>query len=404
MTAPRGIRYYGGGDLGGYGHAAIAYVRALVNAGVPVQWIPVDWTAHDMRSGSWVRPDGGPRFMLSMLGEHSHLVDVPALIERTSRAVAYDTIIVHAPPESWPALFEPGKRNIGNTVWETDRSPSHWLPLMRRADRVIVPCEFNREVFRRGGLERPIAVVPHIRRHAWADFSPSELTAARADLGIPADHRVLYTLNTWSPRKALPELIHACATAFSGDDAVTLLIKTGPEGYEQGPLYGLRPTRELAQRAITAAAERLRRPAPHIVLHDETLDGDGLDLIHAIGDIYVSLSRGEGWGLGAFEAATLGKPVVMTGWGGHTEYLGQGWPGAVPYRMVPVALWPPHAPTYFPSQRWAEPDLGAAAAMLHAAVADPAPAREAAARIRERIFADYAEPVLVRRLLEAIGD
>ena len=41
----------------------------------------------------------------------------------------------------------------------------------------------------------------------------------------------------------------------------------------------------------------------------------GDDAIHAIGDCYVSLTHGEGWGMGAFDAATLGKPVLITGWG-----------------------------------------------------------------------------------------
>ena len=50
-------------------------------------------------------------------------------------------------PESWPALFRPGKRNVGVTVWETDRIPAHWRTLLDGADRIIVPCTQNRDVF-----------------------------------------------------------------------------------------------------------------------------------------------------------------------------------------------------------------------------------------------------------------
>ena len=32
-------------------------------------------------------------------------------------------------------------------------------------------------------------------------------------------------------------------------------------------------------------------------------------------------ARAEGWGLGAFEAAQLGKPVIMTGYGGQRDFL-----------------------------------------------------------------------------------
>lgn len=138
-------------------------------------------------------------------------------------------------------------------------------------------------------------------------------------------------------------------------------------------------------------------------MHDEKLDADAIDLIHAVGDTYVSLSRGEGFGLGAFEAATLGKPVIMTGWGGHTEVFGDDWPGAVPYRLAPVPLWPPDLPSYFPSQRWAEPDIAAAARMMRGILDDSAPMLTNAARVRERIVERYAEPVIVEQFLDAIA-
>lgn len=401
-TLPRGVRYYGGGGLDGYGQAAVAYVRALVNAGVPVQWIPLEWTAERMQASQWIPPDGRRQRLLEQCGTHGHLADAAALVARTAASVAHDVVIAHAPPEFWPFGFEADKSNIGVTVWETDLAPAHWLPLMRQADRVIVPCEFNRQAFLRSGLDRPIAVVPHIRWHCWSEFAPSTIVAARAQLGIPPGHRVLYTINAWDPRKNLPGLIRAYAQAFSADDPVSLLIKTDAFGHAGGPFYQSLPTCELAAQAMAAAAAT-GRPLPRIVLNDAVLDGDSIDMIHAIGDFYVSLTHGEGWGLGAFEAATLGKPVVMTAWGGHCEFLGTDWPGAIPCRLESVPLWPPHRPSYFPSQRWAVPDVGAAAALLRSTVADPEPALAAARTIREHIVRAYAEPVVINALLEALA-
>lgn len=401
-AVPRGIRYYGSGDLSGYGQAAITYVRALVNAGTPVQWIPLTWSPERMRASAWVSADGKRQRLLEQCGAYGSLADVPALIERTRAPVAHDTVIAHAPPESWAQLFETGKRNVGMTVWETDRAPAHWLPLMRLADRVIVPCELNRIAFARSGLDRPIIVVPHIRRHCWCEFAPSALAAARTQLDIPAGQRVFYTINAWDPRKALADLIRAFAHAFTTEDAATLLIKTVAMGHAAGPLYSRQPTRELFAQARAAAAAELRRPPPHMVLHDGELDGDAIDAIHAIGDVYVSVSRGEGWGLGAFEAATLAKPVLMTGWGGQCEFLGAQWPGALPYRLASVPLWPPDRPSYFPSQRWAEPDFDATVAMLRSSLVDTQPMRTAMCVIRERIVRDYAEPVVIGTLLAAL--
>ncbi|HEX6834023.1 MAG TPA: glycosyltransferase family 4 protein [Rudaea sp.] len=402
MTLPRGLRYFSPVDVSGYGQAAIANVRAFVNAGIPVQWIPLDWHPEGMRPGQWSLPDGRVRAILAQCGEHGNLADLRQLVAATNAPVAHDTVIAHAPPESWPGRFERGKRNVGCTAWEPDRIPAHWLPLLQHADRIVVPSTQNRDTFLRSGAGRPVFAVPHVRRHRWCEFSPSDLAAAREDLGIPPGHRVFYTINAWDPRKAMPDLLTAFANAFGAGDPVTLLVKTRPVGYDGGPLYAERPTRDLATHVLTVLARALGRALPHVVLHDEEIDADALDLIHALGDVYVSLSRGEGWGLGAFEAATLGKPVIMTGWGGQTDFLGTGWPGAVPYQLAPCVLWPPYKPSYFPSQRWAIPHLPSAAALMRRTFADPQPAQTAAWAIRERIVREFAEPIVLRAWLEAL--
>jgi glycosyltransferase involved in cell wall biosynthesis len=401
VTLPRGIRYYSPADTSGYAIAAIANVRAFVNAGIPLQWIPLDW-GDPMRPGSWTLPDGRVRSILSQCGRDGHLADLNDLVAATSAPIVHDTVIAHTPPEFWPRGFERGKRNVGCTAWETDRIPAHWLALLRTADRIVVPSRSNRETFLRSGIDRPVFAVPHIRRHRWCEYSPSEIQAAREDLRIARDHRVFYTINAWDPRKSLVEVIRAFAHAFDADDAVTLLIKTAKIGVDAGPLYAQRPTRDLATLAITRVAQALGRSPPNVVLHDEELDGDGIDLIHALGDVYVSLSCGEGWGLGAFEAATFGKPVIMTGWGGQTDFLGETWPGCVPFRFTPAPLWPPHQPSFFPSQRWAEAHLPSAAKLLREFVEAPQPALDAARTIRERIVRDFAEPIVIERWLAAL--
>ena len=174
---PAGLRIHSFVEPSGYGLAAIAYVRALVNAGVPVRWEPL------VRVGEAVRPAGpGHPFPLSMLAtDDESLDDLPALLAATSRPIACDTIVAHTVPEHWPQLFAPGMRNVGYTVWETDRIPAHWRTLLDRADRVLVPCAFNRDTFVAGGVRAPVRVVPHIRRHAWNAFTPGDLAAgARA--------------------------------------------------------------------------------------------------------------------------------------------------------------------------------------------------------------------------------
>jgi glycosyltransferase involved in cell wall biosynthesis len=137
------------------------------------------------------------------------------------------------------------------------------------------------------------------------------------------------------------------------------------------------------------------------VIAADDISGRTIDAIHVLGDCYVSLTHGEGWGLGAFDAAALGKPVLITGWGGQLDYLGDDYPGLIRHRMAQVSGWLPHA-SYQPGQLWASPDLDHASALMRAAVSHGASLFEAAERVGETIANRFAEPVVTRELLAAI--
>jgi glycosyltransferase involved in cell wall biosynthesis len=363
-----------------------------------VRWVPLRYEGDRVRP---LPPGEAPPLALLAADDES-LADLPALLAATSRPIACDTVVAHTVPEHWPALFEPGRRNVGYTVWETDRAPAHWRTLLDRADRVLVPCAMNRDTFVAAGVRTPVRVVPHVRRHAWNNFAPDELAAARVRFGIAGARFVFYSINAWDPRKALRTLLRAFVRAFRDDDGVALVLKTGPVGYGAPPHYARESTLELAQAAVDDATDELDRDAPPICVLPNVLGGRGIDLLHELGDAYVTLPHGEGWALGLFDAATRGTPAIATGWGGHLDYLGADWPGAVPFRMAQVPVWPPERPSYWPSQRWADPDVEAAVAAMRAIVEDPQPARAAAASIAERIANRYAEPVVAREYLAAL--
>jgi glycosyltransferase involved in cell wall biosynthesis len=396
-----GVKFCSYLEPSGYGLAALAELRALVNAGVAVQWCVL------ARAGAEAFP--APVALAAMpafAAGDTALDDLPALVEATALPVAYERVVAACVPEHWPAAFEPRRLNIGRTVWETDRLPAHWRGLLARADRIVVPSTHNARVFEGAGTGVPVRVVPHVRRHAFNAFGAGELATLRRELGLERARTVFYTINAWDPRKDLPTLLRAFVRAFTADDPVALVVKTLPQGFGAPPLYPREPVATLAQAAIDAAARAEGRAPPAITLLPYEMSGRGVDALHRIGDAYVSTTHGEGFGLGAFDAATLGRPVLMTGWGGHRDFLGDdaAWPGALPYRMTSVPVFPPDAPSYWRSQRWASVDVDAVAAAMRAYVADPVPHREAAARIAERIANDFAEPVVGARLVAALFD
>jgi glycosyltransferase involved in cell wall biosynthesis len=178
-----------------------------------------------------------------------------------------------------------------------------------------------------------------------------------------------------------------------------LVVKTTPYDLERIERVGwLRPRRQRA--AVAPQVARMqgwRWRAPPIALLTEELPEEELHALHAIGDCYISLCRAEGWGLGAFEAGWMGKPVVMTGWGGQTAFLRPETSFLVDWRQVPVRPATANR-SYTPNQNWAEPDMASAIAAMRTVYADPAAAYARGKLLREDLHRRFAEDQVVAAL------
>ncbi len=335
-----GIRWLSFGPPSGYGCASEAYLHGLRTAGVPVCWTPLGWpsTVWPAPLGPLADPDLG----------HAVHRDI------ANRDVEHDTVVVHAPPFWHDRMADEaeGRLLVAFTTWETDRLPDEWLDILSNFDRVLVPSRFNAAVFAASGLTVPVAVVPHVARPG---------TTPGRDAARPDDDSrfVVYMVGTWSSRKAILDAVEAFVTAFDADDDVVLVIHTTPEDLvaRARPVAGEHPTgrHEGSSWFTLARALAGRGDLPDIVLSTRTLNDMEMDDLHRRGDCYLSLSRGEGWGLGAFDAAAWGKPVIVTRWGAAPEFLPDDYPYLVDYDLVatttdePDALWHPR-----PGEQWAK--------------------------------------------------
>ena len=339
---------------------------------------------------------------LQMARTDESIGDLAALLAATSRPIHHSSVIAHTPPEYWATLFEPGKRNVGYTTWEADVLPVHWLDSLRLADAVCVPSLGNFDLFRREVPGLAVARIPHVRRHLWNTLGSEEISVFRSSLGIDSNDFVFYTVNDWNPRKNLPGLLRAYASAFQDDDFVTLVIKTSPLGIGSSPLYRTAAVAELAQQILDGLSDELEKALPAVVLLPFELSGRAIDCLHEIGDCYVSLSRGEGWGLASFDAASLGKPVVMTFGSGQEDFLEPDNPGGVRYEMISAPIFPPDCPSYWPSQRWSDPDITAASMLMREAATRPESWASHALARSHRICNDYAEPIVLSMLIKVL--
>lgn len=388
----KGLRYVSWADNSGYAVAARGYLRLLQDAGVDLNWTPM-----------LPSPDGYAE-VPAVPGEFAHLC---------GRGIDYDTVLVHTPPEyfpAWVARERPrGRRTLGYTVWELDVLPPHWPAALNQLDGVLVPTAANADAFRRSGVTVPIHVVPHLSQF---EFSAAPSDTDRGTLRQRIGHRLLegrpyifYAIGQWSRRKGLDATLAAYRAAFTAPDPVLLVIKTSPRDVTRLRRDWRSGFRRTHPSPLDTIARGQGKASPRVAaIADETLSHGELLALHELGDCYVSLARAEGWGLGTFDAARLGRPVLATGWGGPLSYLGDDGtpPGLVACDMVAVNE-PPWLGSYTADQLWAEPSIVDAAERLRAVFSAPEPARRAAAARAERLRHQYGAQAITGLLLEALG-
>jgi glycosyltransferase involved in cell wall biosynthesis len=227
--------------------------------------------------------------------------------------------------------------------------------------------------------------------------------------GLPDTTFVFYLIATWTCRKAVPDAVRAFLDAFTVADDVALVIKTTAEDHvasrriregrepDPGP-YGGRSWWSLAR----LVAHYPQPPPIRLVTRD--LAPAEIDALHARGNCFVSLARGEGWGLGAFEAGACGNPVVVPGWGGQLDYLPAGYPYCADYRLVPTAAeelddwW-----ELLPDQRWARADVAHASSLLRRIFDHREEAARWAGRLQQQILVNFGADQVMPRLLAALA-
>ena len=383
----------------GYFTAARRLILALAASGVDVAWTPV---------ARFSPRDGPIVFGGTGIGDP----DLDPLLHPHPDC---DTILLHTLPELMPHWLDRkgNRRIVGYTVWETDRLQAHWIPILNRLDHLLVPCTWNRDLFRDQGVRVPISVLPHLP-------GPARPASHLRWSALPAEDLVFYCIETWSVRKNLDQALTLFRQCFSQTDGVRLVLKSTPWPEDGGildrwpKLHPLRPFRALLRplkrllprRAHHAWIEHAQARLRHIEtltpggapvdLVTEELSREELEGLHRRGDCYFSLTHGEGWGLGPFDAAAAGNPVIVTGWGGVLDYLDPASEGLLDWDPAPAWNRPE-------AGLWAQPRLAQAAARLAAFRADPAAAKGKALAAQPGLHARFGAAALLPLLQEVLS-
>jgi glycosyltransferase involved in cell wall biosynthesis len=267
-----------------------------------------------------------------------------------------------------------GKKVVGFWHWELPSLPADWAVGRRFVHEVWVPSRFCAEaVGRDGGV--PVRVIPHPVSVDGVRRRPSGVFTVLS----------MFNMASGFQRKNPLGSIGAFLRAFGDDPAARLILKIlNPDAYPAG----MAALREAA--GGRANIRFVGEPVPRRTV---------IEMI-AAADAVLSLHRSEGFGLLAAEAMLIGVPVIATDWSATTDFVTAETGLPIPYRLVPAV--DPQGHYHFPAQRWAEPDLDAAAAALRKLRDDPGFADALAARGRTAVAEAFSADRYARRLAEIV--
>ena len=269
------------------------------------------------------------------------------LNSNTSIDIDYNTIIVHSTPDIWtmvikntPNINLEGKLVIGRTVWEFEKLLPTWVNAINTGivDIVSVPTEWNKQCFINSGVIKPVIVEPHI----YVDYPHKNVgltTLFKKSLVVSKDENLsdlnfnkyykFYCIGQMINRKGIIETIDAFCNTFTSKDKVILFVKT----------FKLNYSKEEQQKCFLEIVKITDKYDHALIIYiKENLNYDEIKSLHEIGDCYVHLTKTEGFCLGAFDAFNNDKKVIITGYGGHTEYLGKNYDGLVDYKLNSLAI------------------------------------------------------------------
>jgi glycosyltransferase involved in cell wall biosynthesis len=344
-------------NFSGYGDEARAMILAMQQRGYPVTVRP--WDAEGsafLEQFAQCAPD-----------------QLRALHQATQQPLHLPFVsVVHTPAYAAMPVHGAGAQVV-RTMFETDGLPDDWLPNLNAMDEVWVPGAFNAETFKNAGVTASIHVVP-------GGIDASVYRPGLRPLRIPGTRGTVFlSVFEWSFRKGWDVLLDAWAEAFSPGDDVSLVLRTR---LARGSGIQAATLDDEIDRYLASRGTSRSDVAPIIVL-ERPLSFDELPRLYASADVFVSASRGEGWGRPMMEAMACRLPTVATGWSGNLEFMHDDNSVLIEAEVVPVDE--RNEIGFFMGQQWAEPSSAHLVEILRRLHAEPELRSRLGARARRDI-------------------
>lgn len=280
-------------------------------------------------------------------------------------------------------------RNYAIEFWEFEDGVKEHQPEIVWLKNIIAMSDFNLNTFKRQLPNSNVKKILYPFQFAHGPLAPIEST--RKKYGIPANtFTVFFNFDYRSSyyRKNPEGILHAFSKAFSATDNAVLVFKTMYANF----------CKSTSEQLHNIAAQ-LKLEKRLIIIDNFIPQEDIVNLTNAC-DVYMSLHRGEGFGLGIAEAMTLGKAVIVTDYSGTTEFCNRDNALLVPFSMTRVKPEQLDIEAYKHVSQWAEPDTDAAAEALKRLYRDPE-LRKRLGENGKHFIENYFSPENFKKSIEA---
>ncbi len=235
-----------------------------------------------------------------------------------------------------------GHYNIAAWAWELSKFPDIWIPAARYYDEIWTVSNFMAEC-----ISKPLDI-PVVKITYPLSIDENLIVPNRAKFSLKDNSYVfLFVFDFMSifERKNPIAVVNSFLNAFNEKDNVSLVIKC------------------INGKNFPEKESMLKKTCkdPRIKVIDNHISKADVISLKASCDCYVSLHRSEGFGLTMAEAMYLGKPVIVTPYGGNTDFMNVN--NSFPVKYEIKELEEDYGP-YKKGNLWAEPDENDAARLM----------------------------------------